>query len=261
MKKILSLFLCLIFVFGAAFLTSCDDEKMSKEAREAYKTYTDALDKINALDSINGKLNMSMTMKIDGTVEAMAYNFNMKATGVKNPETMKMRMDGSMNVMGESIVMDVYLDSGWAYYDMTSMGTNMQFKTNLNGENEEYSQMFEMGKVELPEKLFKKVDVENNADGSKSLSLTLSGSQLLNIYPDLSDSGISAAKPSDISNANVSATVDKNGYLTKIEMSFSIEVEGVRASTLITVEYIEPGKAVTVTPMEGYESFPEQSIG
>lgn len=261
MKKILSLFLCFVLVFGAVFFTSCDDEKMSKESREAYRSYTDALDKINALDSINGKLNMSMTMKIDDTVEMMSYNFNMKATGVKSPETMKMRMDGSMNITGQSIVMDVYLDNGWAYYDMTSMGTNMQFKTNLNGENEEYSQMFEVGKIELPEKLFKKVDVENNADGSKSLSLTLSGSQLLDIYPDLSDSGIAAATPSDISDATVSATVDKNGYLTKINMSFSIEAEGVKASTSITVEYIEPGKAVTVTPMEGYESFPEQNIG
>lgn len=261
MKKIISLFLCLILVFGAVFFTSCDDEKISKESREAYKSYTDALNKINDLDSINGKLNMSMTMKIDDTVESVSYNFNMKATGVKSPETMKMRMDGTMNMIGQSIVMDAYIDSGWAYYDMTSMGTNMQFKTNLNGENEEYSQMFEMGKVELPEKLFKKVVVENNADGSKSLSLTLSGSQLLDLYPDLSSSGIEAAKPSDISDATVSATVDKNGYLTKIEMSFSLEAEGVKASTAITVEYIDPGKSVTVTPMEGYESFPEQSIG
>lgn len=261
MKKIISLLLSVLLVFSAVFMVSCDDEKISKESHEAYKSYTDALDKINALDSINGKLNMSMTMKIDDTVESMAYNFNMKATGVKSPETMKMRMDGTMNMMGQSIVMDAYIDSGWAYYDMTSMGTNMQFKTNLNGENEEYSQMFEIGKVELPEKLFKKVVIENNADDSMSLSLTLSGSQLLDLYPDLSSSGIEAAKPSDISDANVSATVDKNGYLTKIEMSFSIDVEGVKASTAITVEYIDPGKSVTVAPMEGYESFPEQSIG
>ena len=63
-----------------------------------------------------------------------------------------------------------------------------------------------------------------------------------------------------IENGSVSVTV-KDGYVTNYDLSYrmSMEVYGIVADATVTasVEFVNPGKTVTITPPECYESFEE----
>ncbi len=260
MKKLLSIILVFVLSLSCFMLASCDKNELTKAQLEAYNAYNDALKKTNALEYLDGKLDMDISMNVQGTEQKVSYAFNMKAVGAQKPETMKMRLKGNMDMVGQSIVMDCYMEDGWAYYDMTTMGQNMKFKVNLGGGNDEYSEMFNMGSVDLPKSLFENVSVTDNADGSKTLKLTMSGKQLLALYSDLTASAGADIKPSDISNASVTATVNKDGYLSKTTVTYGMTIQGVKANTVLTVEYFNLGQSVAVEPMDGYQSFPEQSI-
>ncbi len=260
MKKFLSVILVLIMALSCLSLVSCDKDELSAEQLEAYENYTNALKKTNELDCLDGKLDMNISMSAQGMTEVVSYVFNMKASGVKEPSTMKMRLDGTMYLSGQNVVMDCYVENGWGYYDMTVSGQNMKFKTNLGGGNDEYSEMFNMGTVDLPKELFKKVDVTENEDGSKTLKLTLSGKQLLALYTDLASNLGSELSAADISDASVTSLVDKNGYLAKATITYAMEIQGVKANTVLTVEYFNLGSTLTVEPIDGYQSFPEQSL-
>ncbi len=260
MKKVLSIILVLIMSLFCFSLVSCDKEEMNTKQLEAYEAYTNALDKTNNLDCLNGKLDMSIAMNVQGTTQTISYKFNMSASGIKNTETMKMRLDGTMNIAGQKTVMDCYIENGWGYYDMAVSGQNMKFKTYLNGGGDGYSDMFNMGTVDLPKSLFKKVTVTENEDGSKLLDLTLNGKQILEVYTDLTSSLGSELSASDISDAYISAIVNKDGYLSKVTVTYDMVIQGVSAKTVLTVEYFDLGKTVTVEPIEGYKSFPEQSL-
>jgi hypothetical protein len=235
---------------------------MTEEQLEAYMNYTMALEKTNKLTSLDGKLimNISMNAAASGMAQTVYYNFNMKVSNAQNPSAMKMRLDGVMSMTGQDIEMDCYVENGWGYYDMTVSGQQMKFKTNLNGEGNEYSDMFNMGTVDLPKALFKNVEVSKDADGSKTLALTLSGAQLLSIYSDLTASLGSQLASTDISDASVVAFVNKDGYLSKVTITYAMTIQGVNASTSLHVEYFNLGQDVTVEPIEGYKSFPEQSL-
>lgn len=262
MKKLLSIIMVLVLSLSCFSLTSCDKDEFTAEQLEAYQNYTDALEKTNGLNSLEGKLDMVIKMNVQGTVQSIKYKFNMKANGLKKPDTMKMRLDGSMDLAGQTTVMDCYLVDGWSYYDMKVSGQELKFKTNLNGTTgNSYSEMFSTGTVDLPKSLFKKVTVTEQADGSKLLELTLNGKQILSIFTDLTSNLGSELSASDISDATMSAVVNKDGYLSKVIVSYGMKVQGVSAETSLTVEYFNLGNEIAVEPIEGCESFPEQNIG
>ncbi len=261
MKKLISIIMVLAMMLSGVSLASCNKDELSAEELAAHNAYNEALKKTNELDSLDGKLVMNISMNVQGMTQTVSYDFDMKATGAKDPATMKMRMKGTMDLAGTKTVMDCYVENGWGYYDMEVSGQKLQFKTNLNGEGDGYSDMFNMGTVELPKKLFKNVSVTEKPDGSKLLDVTLSGKQILSLYTDLAASGGMEVKPSDISDASVIATVDKSGYLAKVEVKFTMLIQGISAKTVMTVEYFNLGSPVAVTPIDGYKSFPEQSLG
>ena len=262
MKKLLSIILVLVMSLSVLSLVSCNKDEMTAEQLEAYMNYTNALDKTNSLNDLDGKLvmNISMNAAASSLSQSYIYNFNMKVTDAKNPSTMKMRIDGTIFMAGQDIEMDCYVENGWGYYDMTVSGQQMKFKTNLAGGNDEYSEMFNMGSVDLPKSIFKNVEVSEEADGSKTLALTLNGKQMLSLYSDLTSSLGAEISAADISDASVVAFVNKDGYLAKVTIIYSMVIQGVSASTALHVEYFNLGQEVTVEPIEGYKNFPEQSI-
>ena len=88
----------------------------------------------------------------------------------------------------------------------------------------------------------------------------MSGKQLLALYSDLTASMGTEIKPADISDASVTATVNKDGYLAKTVVTYGMTIQGVKADTVLTVEYFNIGQSFTVEPIEGYKSFPEQNL-
>ncbi|MBQ8254915.1 MAG: hypothetical protein IJY94_05365 [Clostridia bacterium] len=261
MKKLLSIVLILVLSLSCFSLASCDKEEFTKEQLEAYENYTNALKKTNELDDLDGKLDMIISMNVQGTQQTVSYNFNMKASGATDPKAVKMRLGGKMNLSGQNTVMDCYMENSWAYYDMNVSGQKVKFKTNLADGGNSYSELFNAGNVDLPKSLFKKVAVTEQSDGSKLLELTLSGKQLLSLYTDLAANLGTDFSASDISDASVNATVNKDGYLSKTTVSYTMMIQGISAKLTLTVEYFNLGKSVTVEPIEGYQSFPEQIIG
>ena len=73
MKKLLSIVLILVLSLSCFSLASCDKEEFTKEQLEAYENYTNALKKTNELDDLDGKLDMIISMNVQGTRKTVSY--------------------------------------------------------------------------------------------------------------------------------------------------------------------------------------------
>ena len=64
------------------------------------------------------------------------------------------------------------------------------------------------------------------------------------------------------------ATLDENGYVSVYKMAFDMNIDvetsgivvGTEASVEMEITFKNPGTAVTITPPEGYQDFPEVDL-
>ena len=124
---------------------------------------------------------------------------------------------------------------------------------------------------ELPEDILSDVEITENSDGTKTVSVAVSDEKFAEIYKSFVDEmSASAAEGEEVSevsvtNAKVTVTVDKNGYISVYGISFDMnlkaESEGMslemKASVDMNIAFKNPGTAVTITPPAGYQDFEE----
>ena len=115
--------------------------------------------------------------------------------------------------------------------------------------------------------------VSDNGDGTRSVSAAISDEEFAEIYQDfIDDMSASAGQEGavsdlSVSNGKVDITVDENGYVSvykvSFEMNLKVESSGVsmdaKAPVEMAITFHNPGTAVTVTPPDGYQDFPEVS--
>ena len=163
-----------------------------------------------------------------------------------------------------------YTEGEWCY--VTALGQNMKVKIGEGSEEYDgYSDM-ESAIKELPEDILSEVEIKENDDGTKTVSVAIADDKFAEIYKDFIGSmSASAAEGSDaisdvsVTNAKVEITADKNGYLSIYGISFDMNIEAeseglsfeTKASVEMNVTFKNPGTAVTVTPPEGYQDFVE----
>ena len=225
---------------------------------------TEALNKTQALDSMDAEMTMTVTMAMQGITIELPITMDIKGEALKS-DSPKMDIEMSMTVMEETMKMEMYMEGEWAYYVMDDYKYKMKV-SDLESE-EDYSDSVDSLVQDLPEELLKDIKLEEKSDGSKSVTIDISADKFSELYKDIMEGmNSSAGAGTDnvkITDCSVTLTM-KDGYITEYAMRYDMEmtVEGVSvtANAEAAVVYKNPGSKVTVTPPEGYQSFEEAGI-
>jgi hypothetical protein len=128
--------------------------------------------------------------------------------------------------------------------------------------------MADMLKV-IPEDLLEGIEAVEDERGMKTISLALTDEQFRALFSTLiNEMVLSLAGDEDdgtfdvaLSDCKVEATIAPDGYFASYALEYKIDLTVLDMKTSAQVKtdivYTNPGESVTVTPLEGYESFPE----
>ena len=259
-RSVLAVVLVLSILFT---LAACGEEPKS----EAYELVNAAMWKTRALDSLDIKMVMNMSMEVDGVSMDIPIEYDVKAVDVHS-NFPKMAMVMTMEMFGMPMDVELYMEDG--YYYMSAMDQKMKVKAEDLDDYDALGQANDI-MVDLDEKYLKDVAVVSGSDGKKTVTLTMNVDEFMDEFEDLIDSvGESAAGGSslediEISNISIEVTVDKNGYIDTYKVAYDMTVtvdvmdttSTATASADISVQYRNPGQSVTVTPPADYKSYPE----
>jgi len=265
MKKFTALALVLVMLVALFALTSCEGKKMKLTA---YALVSDAVAKTEALDSFEADMEIKMGIEAMGVSMDMPMQYNVKASGLKgdNPVTFSKL---SMTIMGMTMTTEAYTEGEWCY--VSALGEKAKMK--VGADTEEYDGFSDVKSVvkALPEDLLSEVEIIENSDGTKTVSVAVSDEKFAEIYKsfvdEMSSSAAESENVSDVSveNAKVTVTVDKDGYVSVYGIHFDMAVTGesdgisveTKASVDMTITYKNPGTAVTVTLPADYQDYKE----
>ena len=123
---------------------------------------------------------------------------------------------------------------------------------------------------EIPQELFEGAVSKTNADSSTTVTISISSDKFKTLYKDVVLETLADVISGEdltgvtVKDAKIEYTI-ADGLFKKTFMSYTIEYEyggsKVAFGTSVDVEYTSIGKDVTITPMEGYQSFPEMDEG
>lgn len=252
-NKIAALLLVLCMMLSCGLFAACGEVKDVD--------INAAIEKTEALDSISADFNMEMIMSMEGFNMTVPVTAEVNAKGIKGDNPV-ISTKVATSLFGQSIDMEIYQEDGWMYFVMG----DMKYKTSADSEADTYNYYEDIDDMLqlVPEELLKDVEAKKNSDGSQTVTLSLSDEKFNELYKDI----IGAASKSmgasgdgikiSVSDASVSVTV-AGEYVSAYDIGFkmSAEAEGVttEAEVKVSVKFNNPGKDVTVTPPEGYESF------
>ena len=250
MKKLISLFLALSLLLCATMaLTSCGEEKSPE------RMVVSALEKTDKLDDYAGKMTISMNLEISGQTMAIQMIADMKMENATsdNPLT---QIDLEMWLLGTKVTTTTYSDKDWVY----TVDADGSYKTRIL-ESEE-NQMDTILK-ELPSETFEGVEIVNEEDGTRSVTVAIPDETFNEIYSELIDTVTESFASQDatvtISNAVVNLKV-KDDLVASYDISFDMEISIAGTTGTVhtdaTVDFTQY-EGVKVTFPEGCESFPE----
>jgi hypothetical protein len=169
----------------------------------------------------------------------------------------------STEIMEEKMEVELYMEGDYAY--ITANGES--YKASIDDIEDEYDYEDDLKEIikKLPADLIKDIELKKSEDGSYKVTLNLSEETFNELYSDMIEEMNEIALSdvegeAGIGNGSVSVTV-KDDYVTNYNLSYdmSMELYGMVADATVTasVEFVNPGSSVTITPPEGYESFKE----
>ncbi|MBQ7319736.1 MAG: hypothetical protein IJW97_06150 [Clostridia bacterium] len=260
--KLLSLTLVLMLLLSAVSLWGCE-----KELTEPYDLMEAAAAKTEALESIHAEMTTDIKMKITGISTETSTKMDVKAANLHGDNPVA-SIDMEMSMLGMTVEMQVYTDKDYAYIDMGELG---RYKSPVGEATEDYDAMGDMADMlkVIPEELLEGIEAVENDQGIKTISLALTAEQFRALFADLVDEMVlSLAGEEDdgtfdltLSDCYVEATIAPNGYFDSYRLKYGMDltVAGMKSTAQVDtyIKYISPGESVTVTPPEGYESFPE----
>lgn len=259
-KRFLAITLVLCLSFLGVLATSCQRELTAAELLQKADEKTMALEAYSAVMDLQIDMDMmGFSMEIPMTVDMKVKN------PLDNPTT---RAKYSMDMLGQTIEMDIYMEDGWMYFSMgeTEYTEAEQYKTNMAEFMAEYDFTGDAQDLlkELPDDLLADVVPVKNEDGSRTVSVVLSADVFNEVFAELVESiGETSGAEGDISigDAKVEITVLENGYYSdyKVEYQMSVNVSGIDAdcNVVMSMHYNDPGTPVEITPPEGYMNYPE----
>lgn len=269
MRKSIFAILCVLCIFlmaGCSNLPGGEPTVPTTTAAPQQSTYevvNDALAKTEALDTMDMEMKMLIAMSMQGESMEMPMTVKIKGKNLQS-ESPVISSSISMTVLGVETNVDMYQEGNWAY--ITTMGTS--YKMNVSAGNQfDYSSTASDMLQDIPEELLKGLELAQNADGSETITLSIPNEMFSEIYGSMIDSmnqstGLGSTSDISIKDATVKITID-NDFIKVYDMSFvmDMKVTGISVSSSVTasITYENPGQDVTITPPEGYQSFPEIS--
>lgn len=255
-KRIVSLALIFCILCISLTLTACKESTFSIVSK--------ALDKTENLESMHAEMSLEMNMAMDGMTLSIPITADIKATGIHGDSPV-ISTDIAMSMFGQNVETEMYQEGEWTYMIID----DMKYKTKVSdGESEfDYSDDVNNMIQEIPEELFKNVDAINGNDGSMTVTIPIPDEFFSDIYSDFVDdiNSSTGVEGTDvkIKDAIVKITV-LNGYISVYDMEFKMDMTVYDVATTTDVKasvtYKDPGKEITITPPEGYQSFEELDL-
>ena len=251
-KSIISLVTAVCLLFSAFAFVSCEE---SPEAVAA-----SAITRTAALDSYSAVMEMSAFYSIGEEPVAVPMTVVMKVEDGRS-EAPKISADASMSLFGKKLFeVSTYSDGEWMYLSMGELGG---YKTAIeNADDYNYTaNLFSIMK-EIPANAFESIEMEKDEKGNSVITIDISDGAFAGLYGDLITS-VNSGTGADVSSVTVAdpelkITVEK-GYIKVYDLEFDMNVtvngEAISTKIVAKITYSDPGKAVTVDPPEGYESF------
>ena len=255
MKKIIALICMLIMVATCFAFASC-------QALDTVEVINGAIEKTAKLNEYEAKMNMNVEMTMSSITMSVPVIVDLK---VKNAtmENPIIYAKMSTEIMEEKMDVELYMEGDYAY--ITANGKS--YKASVDDLDDEYDYEDDLKEIikKLPADLIKDIELKKSEDGSYNVTLNLSEETFNELYSDMIEEMNEIALSdvegeAGIGNGSVSVTV-KDDYVTNYNLSYdmSMELYGMVADATVTasVEFVNPGSSVTITPPEGYESFKE----
>ena len=211
-----------------------------------------------ALNDIDADMHLNVTMQMQGVSMEIPAAIDLRVTGAQTDSPVFDYVE-TTTAFGESSSLKVYYGNGYFYVDDPVSG---QAKYPLTDENEDgfgyASDVRDLLQI-LSEQVLKGVEVIRNADGTKTVEVSLEETLFIRNYSNLllemlmdGQSGLM-----DISANTITIIVDKDGHLKSYALSFTFNTG--EALTYIVdygIEFKNYGEAVTPEPMDGWQAFP-----
>lgn len=263
MKKLSAIMLALVMVLSVVLLASC------KKEMTAYQTFSEAMAKTKALDSMELKSTATSAIAFGSEKLSMTVGYSVKTAGLKG-DAPTLSGDFDIGVSGISMKANVYSTSDTIYVSMAGMKVKMDADSE---DAQDYNVDVDDTLISnLPEDIFKDVEVIENDDKTKTINVTLTGEQFSEYCKDIYEKALEALDVDDVSmydikadDITISMVVNKDGYISKYTMNYKISVsvtqEGVTATATsensVEIEFVNPGTPVTVdvpTDLDEYGS-------
>ena len=259
-KRILSvlLMLCLLLT-SVAVLASCG---------RVEKTIEKAVEKTEALEEYEIEMRQVSTVEVQGQKQRVAITTNMKVKDVKsdNP-TIWMEIEIEMD--GEKQSTEMYIEDGWMYMAYGNSGYKAKLE-DVGEDEDDYLAQVENIVKDLPKEALEESEVKRE-DGKKIITATIDGKLMDDIFEELIDEALEEFFTDDELLEDLSISFDdaeveiviKDGYILSYELDYDMDMEiadeVAESDNSVKIKYITPGKAVTITPPEGYENFSEMN--
>lgn len=256
-KRIFAVLLVVSIVVMSALLSGCTNVT-------AFNLVKDAEAKTEALDGFDATMKMNIKVEAEGVNMEVPVSADIQVSGIKSDSPV-MRVAMSTQIMDQKMDADMYIEGDTAYVDI--MGS--KYKAPMEEVGADYADQIDQIVIPLPEEVLKDVQIVENADGSKSVSVVLNHDTFTELYTDLSNSilkntGLETTPDCTFTDIKVAITVTEDGYIGAYKISYKInmseEVDGetytVVADASAEVEFNNPGQTVTVTAPEGYQNYP-----
>ena len=259
MKKLTAFFLALVLVCSLVALTSCAPETAAQLMADSY-------DKLENLDSLEAEMSVDMNISSNGVSIEMPMQYYIKAASLKTDPIFS--ADVSLTMMGETMNMDLYMGGGYIYASV--LGQNMKIPVDSE-DADDYNALNELTGLtkELPAEQLAEAEIVQNEDGSRKFTIQIDQATFDQLYKDFAESitesaaGLGVSFDVSVSDAEVTVTVNSEGYISVYRMSCNMtlteETSGTATEVALdtTVTFKNPGAAVTVTPPAGYQDYPE----
>ena len=270
MKKFISVLLIILMLCSILFVSACsdrddddDNDNNNPSTLNAQKLVEDAITKINNLDSYYAIMTQDVHLSMQGVSMDMPVNVSIKVQDAKTSNP-KMYAIQDMKMLGQSILTELYIEGDYIYLDSEGMQAKISKDEIGDTDQLSYDKTVKELLWVLPDDVMNDVIVKINESGNRYVEVDFDSAKFLEFYEsnieDISSSINASIDDLQISDSKVKIVLDKSGYVKEYvltyKMSISTQGQTANADVNLKIEFIDPGKSVTVTPMEGYQNFP-----
>ncbi len=262
MKKIIALVLSVLLVASMLAFTSCGKEPT------AYELISAATEKSAALKDIELEQTVNMKMDMMGMSMDIPIKMTLKGKDIDSDNAIYYSLVNT-TMMGMSVDAVVYIEGDDVY--TVTMGEGYKVKGGKLIDEYDISKDLTAVFFCPAESVFEGVEVVKNEDGTRSVSLVMTQEEYINAYRPYYDSlmgEVGLGGDATLSDIKVTVTVDSDGYICGFKMSCGLSMTvtemgmdvPVTATLDTDIKFVNIGGNVTITPPEGYQSFPELGV-